>query len=271
MLHIRSPRGITVSYDKYGSGPALLVVHGGFSDHVTNWGLVKPLLERRFTVYAMARRGRGETDATIGHGVEDEARDVAALIEAIPEPVFLLGHSYGAQCALAAALPSRQRVRKLVLYEPPRTGAMTTAALSRLEGLAAAESWSEFAAAFFIDTLHVPAEDVAQLRQSAQWAAIAADAKASLGDLRAINRYEFNPRRFRDLRCPVLLQIGSESPRKLYATDQLAAQLPDARIEVLEGQAHEGMTTAPEMYAAAVERFLLGLESAAPMSQSKSV
>jgi hypothetical protein len=55
---------------------------------------------------------------------------------------------------------------------------------------------------------------------------------------------------------PVLLQIGSESSRDLYVTDALAAVLPDARVEELPGQAHEGMTTAPKMYAEAVFRFL---------------
>jgi hypothetical protein len=55
----------------------------------------------------------------------------------------------------------------------------------------------------------------------------------------------------------VLLQVGTESPRDLYVTDVLAGVLPDARIEELPGQAHEGMTTAAEMYAEAVSRFLL--------------
>jgi hypothetical protein len=63
--------------------------------------------------------------------------------------------------------------------------------------------------------------------------------------------------RFSHLELPVL-QIGSDSPRDLYATDALAAVLPDARIEPLPGQAHEGMTTAPGMYADSVIRFLLG-------------
>jgi hypothetical protein len=54
-----------------------------------------------------------------------------------------------------------------------------------------------------------------------------------------------------------MLQIGTESPRDLYVTDALAAVLSDVRIEALPGQAHEGMTTAPEMYAEAVSRFLL--------------
>ena len=64
--------------------------------------------------------------------------------------------------------------------------------------------------------------------------------------------------RFRTITCPVLLQIGTESPRHLYVTDALAGVFSDVRIEELPGQAHEGMTTAPEMYAAAIARFLLG-------------
>jgi hypothetical protein len=55
----------------------------------------------------------------------------------------------------------------------------------------------------------------------------------------------------------VCLQVGSESVRDLYVTDALASMLPHARLQVLHGQAHEGMTTAPEMYAAEVTRFLL--------------
>ena len=95
-------------------------------------------------------------------------------------------------------------------------------------------------------------------RATELWAPIVADAPASLGDLRAISRYGFEPTSFSRITCPVLFQIGSESPRDLYATDALAAALPNARIEELPGQAHEGMTTAPEMYARSVTKFLLG-------------
>jgi hypothetical protein len=95
------------------------------------------------------------------------------------------------------------------------------------------------------------------VRASALWPPIVADAKASLGDLRGLNRYDFRADRFRKLRLPVVLQIGTESPRHLYVTDALAAVLTDVRIQELAGQAHEGMTTAPELYAEAVSRVLL--------------
>ena len=135
MQRLTSPARATVSYEQYGSGPPLVLVHGGFSDHKTNWEFVKPLFEKQFTVYAMARRGRGETDATEGHSLDDESMDVVALMHSIGEPLFLLGHSYGAQVALAAAATVPDRVRKLVLYEPPWPHAISTEALARLEAL----------------------------------------------------------------------------------------------------------------------------------------
>jgi pimeloyl-ACP methyl ester carboxylesterase len=102
--------------------------------------------------------------------------------------------------------------------------------------------------------LSVPAEE---LRATDFWPPIVADAEASLGDVRALSRYDFAAERFRGLGIPVMLQVGTESPRHLYVTEALAAVLPDVRIEELPGQAHEGMTTAPEPYAEAVARFLL--------------
>jgi pimeloyl-ACP methyl ester carboxylesterase len=110
---------------------------------------------------------------------------------------------------------------------------------------------------FFRDRLSVPVEELDELRATELWPPIIADAPASLGDLRALSRYDFKAERFRELRVPVMLQIGTESPRDLYVTDALAAVLPDVRIQELPGQAHEAMTTAPEMYAQVVSRFLL--------------
>jgi pimeloyl-ACP methyl ester carboxylesterase len=257
MQRLTSPAGATVSYDQYGSGPPLVLVHGAFSDHKTNWEFVRPLFEKQFTIYAIARRGRGETDATVGHSLEDESLDVVALIQSIGEPVFLLGHSYGAQTALAAAAQVPDRVRKLVLYEAAWPHIVGKEALGWLEELAQAGDWEGFAVTFFRDTLFVPVEELDALRATELWPPIIADAAASLGDLRALSRYDFLAERFRELRVPVMLQIGTESPRDLYVTDALAAVLSDVRIEALPGQAHEGMTTAPEMYAEAVSRFLL--------------
>ena len=48
MQRVTAPDGAVVSYERCGSGPPLVLVHGAFSDHETNWEFVKPLFEQRF-------------------------------------------------------------------------------------------------------------------------------------------------------------------------------------------------------------------------------
>jgi pimeloyl-ACP methyl ester carboxylesterase len=251
-----SPFGVRIGHEVYGNGPPLVLIHGAFSDHRSNWAYVRPLLEPHFTVFAVARRGRGRTDATSGHSLEDECGDVAELLRRIGAPAALLGHSYGALVALGAALQTPGLVRRLVLYEAPWPHLLDDTALAPLEALARAGDWDGFARTFFADILAVPRDVLDDLRASPDWAAIVADAPASLGDLRALARHRFDPERFSTLTMPVLLQTGTESPPDFYVTDALAAVLADATIGPLEGQAHEGMTTAPEQYVEAVRRFV---------------
>jgi pimeloyl-ACP methyl ester carboxylesterase len=114
-----------------------------------------------------------------------------------------------------------------------------------------------FSVSFFHEVLSVPIEDLNELRATELWAPIISDAKASLGDLRALSRYDFKLESFPEVRMPVLLQIGAKSFRDLYVTDSLFQVFRDVRIGTFEGQAHEAMTTAPKLYAEAVIDFLL--------------
>jgi pimeloyl-ACP methyl ester carboxylesterase len=244
------------SYERQGSGLPLVLVHGSFSDHRTNWEFVEPLWARDFTTYAIARPGRGETPPAPHRDLEDDARDVVALMEAIGEPVFLLGHSCGAHVALCAAAIAPALVRRMVLYEPPWTSLLGPAAMASLEALAAAGDWDAFSMSFFRDILLVPRDELDELRAGALWPPIVADAPASLADLRALARYRFHLDAFQHLPMPVLLQTGTASPQSFYATHALVGVIPDSRIAKLEGQAHEAMTTDPEHYAAQVRAFL---------------
>lgn len=251
------PSGTAIGYETWGDGPPLVLVHGAFSDHRTNWTCVKPFLKRHFTGYALSRRGRGATGGSTDRRIEEEAEDAAALIRQIGAPVFLLGHSHGAHVALAAAARVPELVRKLVLYEAPWPYLCDATTMALLEPLAEAEDWDGFATTFFAEVLAVPRADLDALGATEDWSAILADAPASYRDIRAMSRYRFDPEAFGALPVPVLLQVGSESPPDFYVTEALATVLPDAAVEELEGQAHEGMTTAPEQYAEAVSRFLL--------------
>jgi pimeloyl-ACP methyl ester carboxylesterase len=183
---------------------------------------VKPRFEQQFTVYAIARRGRGETDTTAGHSLEDESGDVVAVMQSIGAPVFLLGHSYGAQTALAAAAHIPARVRKLVLYEPAWPRVVGPEALARLEALAQAGDWDGLAVTFFRDQLSVPVEELNALRATALWQSIIVDAQASLGDLRALSRTTSKPSAF----ASCASRCCSRSAPKALATSTLPTPSP---------------------------------------------
>lgn len=115
--------------------------------------------QARFTVYAIARRGRGQSSKTAGHTVEDEGADVAAVVDAIGAPVFLFGHAYGALCSLEAALRS-DRVEKLVLYEPPIPGAIPASFFVRADELAAKRDWDQMTEVFLREIIEVAPDDL---------------------------------------------------------------------------------------------------------------
>src|ERR1700738_3359572 len=117
METITSKDETMIAYQSSGTGPPLELVHGPTADH-TRWTPILPALERHFNVYALDRRGRGGSGDAEQYAIEREFEDIVALVNSIDEPVFLLGHSYGALCSLEAARRTAN-VRKLVLYEPP--------------------------------------------------------------------------------------------------------------------------------------------------------
>ncbi len=116
METVTSRDGTPIAYERTGEGPPLVMVHGMTSTH-RSWELL-PKLREHFTVYAMERRGRGESGDAADYSLDREVEDVVALVDSIGEgPVDLLGHSHGAILVLEAALRRAERVRRLVLYE----------------------------------------------------------------------------------------------------------------------------------------------------------
>lgn len=117
MEKVISNDGTEISFLRRGNGPPLILVHGTTADH-TRWLPIIPHFEKEFTVYAMDRRGRGESGDSPNYHIMREAEDIAAVVKAIDDPVYLLGHSYGGLVALEAALLT-DNIKKLILYEPP--------------------------------------------------------------------------------------------------------------------------------------------------------
>jgi pimeloyl-ACP methyl ester carboxylesterase len=119
MFTERSVRGLNLASGP-AAGPPLLLLHG-----VTRrWQDFDPLLPAlccRRQVFGLDFRGHGRSDRRPGaYRVVDYLEDVTALLHAeLPGPAVLYGHSLGALVALATAAASPERVRGVVLEDPP--------------------------------------------------------------------------------------------------------------------------------------------------------
>lgn len=262
MHTVRSRDGTRIAYWQSGRGSPLLLLHGASSDHTTTWRLVLADLERRFTVYAMDRRGRGGSGDAPAYELQREAEDVAAVVEAVGEPVNVLGHSYGALCGIEAARLTTA-IRRLILYEgvplqgadlyPPGVGV-------RLNALLKAGDREGVLETLYREVVELPPAEVELLRaQQDAWEVRLANAPTIPRELAAEQGYTFTKERFTEMRAPTLLLVGSESPpRELANATAIAASLPDARVLVLPGQQHAAMHTAPAEFVATVASFLTG-------------
>jgi len=241
-------------------------VHGGFVDR-RFWGPSLPLLAQHFTVYAMDRRGHGDSDAyPADHDIVREYEDVAAVATAVDAPVAVLGHSSGAHVALHAARRTA-RVRRLVLYEPPRLDAFTSSVRARLHASLAAGDLDSIVATVLVDVVvsttnpgippNARPKVLAGLRESPIWASALRNARAIPAEADSYATYRFDPVEFRDFSTPTALLLGSTSGPVMQGWVQdLHAALSSSRIVLLEGQGHGAMHEAPEMFVRTVRAAL---------------
>jgi pimeloyl-ACP methyl ester carboxylesterase len=103
-------------YDEHGSGPPLVLMHGGLVDARFFEPNIGPLAER-FHVYTPERRGHGHTPDVPGPiTYQIMADDTIAFLEAVVgEPADLVGHSDGAFVAMLVAMQRPELVKRLVL------------------------------------------------------------------------------------------------------------------------------------------------------------
>lgn len=259
MEQTRSSDGTVIGFRRSGSGPPLLLVHGTTADH-SRWSPIAPRFEPHFTVYAMDRRGRGGSGDAPDYDIMREADDVAAVVEAIGEPVLILGHSYGAVCSLEASLLT-DKVARLILYEPPiPTGIpqYPTGVPDRIQTLIDRGQLEAGLEVFFRDVVRMPEHELAAYRQLPVWK-VRIQLTPTIPREMAFDRtYTLDPEKFADFQVPTLLLLGGDSPPLFQqAIELVASTLPNRQVVILPGQQHIAMDTNPELFAREVTRFLL--------------
>lgn len=106
----------SVYYERHGSGPAVLFVHGSGGHHAAWWQQVAELRER-YTVVTVDLRGFGNS-GTVDPEVDSTEfpDDILAVLDTEDlYDVMLVGQSIGAAAALRAALSRPERVSGVVL------------------------------------------------------------------------------------------------------------------------------------------------------------
>lgn len=259
MEKIISKDGTVISYYRGGAGAPLVMVHGTGGTW-SRWTPILPALEAYFTLYVVDRRGRGESGDTAPYTIEREFEDVAALVEAIGEPVNLFGHSYGAICSLEAALLT-SRIRRLVLYEPPipveGVPIYPEGVIDRLQALHDAGDREGVLTLFMQEVVRMSPHEIALTKSMPAWPARIAAAPTLPRELRAHEQYRFKPERFKAFATPTVLLVGGDSPQFFKAaTDTLHRTLSSSQVTVLPGQQHIAMESAPELLVREVVSFL---------------
>jgi pimeloyl-ACP methyl ester carboxylesterase len=249
---VRTPEGVEIACEVSGQGPPLVLVHGAGS---ARWGFsfLRPLLEERYTVVAIDRRGRGDSSDGDRYAVEREFEDVAAVVRSVAsdgsEPV-LFGHSYGALVSAGAA-PLIEGLPRLVLYEPPMGGVLAgPAVVDRWEALIAAGDRDAVVSEFLADIGGYSPVELEELRASELWELRKTVAHTVPRELRAEGAFQLDRAALAALDIPVLMFVGGESPH--WATRSTAAYaevLPNVTVRTLEGQGHGALAAAPELVA----------------------
>ena len=262
--HVVSADGTRIGFERLGSGPPLVVVHGGTADR-SRWAPVAPLLAERWTLLLVDRRGRGVSgdNPHQEYRLELEVADIVAVVDTAGEtvggPVRLLGHSYGALCSLEATLLT-DRLERVLLYEPPFATpglpSLEASVIDRMERQLAEGDREAALETMFVHGVGVDQQTLELMRRAPAWSARLEAVPTLVREVRAVDRYVLDPVRFSALTVPVRVLMGTESAAHLKASAAATqAALPHSDIVELPGQGHAAMDTAPQLFLDEVIRF----------------
>ncbi len=246
--HVVSADGTRIAYRSWGSGDAILFVHGSATSGA-DWLFVLPVLRERFTVVSMDRRGRGASEDEPGYEMQREAEDILAVLQATGAKL-LVGHSYGALCCILAAERTDQ-LRRLVIYEPPI--GISERSLPALDQLIAGGD-HDLALETFLGFAGAGEEQLQAIRSSPEWASL-------LGAVPALSRELHAGAAWRHPRGPIdaptlwLQGAQTTSPAYLDGLEELQSAFPKLHRELIPDQSHFAHVFSPDAFATLVVSF----------------
>lgn len=263
METVTSADGTEIAYETVGSGPPVILLHGGSGTRQA-WDTLRPYLSDTYTLVVPDRRGRGESggSAEVSNGgdghpptdysLDKEVADLRALVDAVDGTPAVFGHSFGGLVALAAA--ESLALDALVLYEPAvLVGEYRDDDLAaRMERELRAGRREEAMALFFQAAGTV--DDVQELPWWPEEARLHL-AETVVRENYAVEAYELPPTF--EFETPTLLLTGEHGPEHLRAAVfELDDRIAESRVVELDGVGHVATESAPERLATAVESFI---------------
>jgi pimeloyl-ACP methyl ester carboxylesterase len=252
--------GLQISYERVGSGPALVLLHGYVGDGPTTWRRQLDGLSDEFTVVAWDAPGAGRSsDPPERFGVDGYADCLAGFLEQLDlHTAFVAGLSFGGIVALALQRRHSALSSALILTSayagwagslPPEVAEQRFR-----QALALADRTPEAFVGALLPTMFsrpMSRETVDDFRGSMQVfhpPGFRAMARASAEDVRDVLPH---------IDVPTLLVYGDRDVRApLTVAEALEAAIPGSRLTVLPDVGHVCSVEAPEEFNAAVRDFL---------------
>jgi pimeloyl-ACP methyl ester carboxylesterase len=255
LRHVTASDGVALACEVGGEGTPLVMVHGAGSGRWT-FDLVRPHLEDRFEVWALDRRGRGDSADADSYSIEQEFDDVATVLREAGEGALLFGHSYGGLVSAGAA--ARSVVPRLAVYEGPMGGVLADDAwITRFEAHLQDGQPDLAVREFMADVGGYADAEIDAMQGTPFWEARKAAAPTVPRELRAEGAFGLDSLRLPKLDTPTLLLVGSESPSwARRSTRAYAEAIPGSRLHTLGGQGHGASMSAPELLASELRGFL---------------
>lgn len=251
-----------------GQGPVLLFLPGSYSTPAA-WRPVQRLLGPNWRLLTTSLCGYGQTAETRTAedcGMHHELRLVQALARRAGAPVHLVGHSFGATVALAAALAGTIKVASLSLFEANPLDillgyggrALYEQALGMSQDFAQAVTAGEpDAPSRVIDFWGGPGVFAAM--PEAVKAYCRATAPANVLDWRTDFGFSVSAADCARLKIPVLLVRGGDAnPAMVGITEALGACLPEVSRAQVAGAGHFLITSHAQACADLLSSFLAG-------------
>jgi pimeloyl-ACP methyl ester carboxylesterase len=257
MQSVISQDGTTIAFEQSGAGQPLIIVGGTLSDRSQQAPLAA-LLSQHLTVFNYDRRGHGQSGFTAPYSVEREIDDLEAILGAAGGSAFVYGTSGCAVLALyAAAARLAPKIKKLALWEPPfivddSRPAVPQDYREQLSRMLAADRRGDMIELFMTQAVGIPAEFVAQMRQSPWWPAQEALAHTLIYDATLMGDFRLPKARVAAVATPTLVIDGGQTAWLSHAAQAVADALPNAQRQTLNGQPHN---VDPEAIAPALVAF----------------